>query len=159
MTGTPIQNGLEDLGALIRFLKLPILEDVVVFRRYICAEAEPTKGQKNQDFSNLRLLLGSICLRRAQSTLPFHSTTDTVRLQFTEDERKDYRSLEVVCKQALMMAVNSKKSKAAHQNVLEKLLRLREFCNGIRPSATTSPEALFSLMQQTGEALCSYCSV
>ena len=161
MTGTPIQNRLGDLGALIRFLRTPIMGETDVFRRYICAEVEVSKLKKNKkpDYSNLRLLLGSICLRRAQSIMDFHSTTITIRPEFTKDERAEYSTLEVVCRQALTTAVSKKLSKASHQHVLEKLLRLREFCNGIKEGPKSSPEAVLASMYQREEAHCTYCSV
>jgi uncharacterized Zn-finger protein len=114
------------------------------------------KPGKKSDFSNLRLLLGSICLRRQQS---FPSSVEVIRPMFSDDERKNYRTLAVVCNQALLAAVNSKNSKASHQNVLEKLLRLREFCDGINSNDTNNPEHVFSLLRQSGETCCYYCSV
>lgn len=156
MTGTPIQNSLEDLGTLVRFLKLPIMEDLAVFRKHICVEAEQAGSGRGANFSNLRRLLGSICLRRQQS---FPSASFAVRPTFSTEEKNSYRSLEIVCKQALIAAVNSKNSNSSHRNVLEKLLRLREFCNGISPSENNSPERLFSLLRQAGETYCFYCTV
>ncbi|KAI1339050.1 SNF2 family N-terminal domain-containing protein [Xylariaceae sp. FL0016] len=122
MTGTPIQNRLDDLGTLVKFLRIPVLEVPAVFHQYISSEAPTFKRSAKDGFPNLRLLLGSICLRRAQSILHFHSTTDVTRPTFDEDELRDYRSLEVRCKEALTQAVNTKVSKAVHRNVLEQLL-------------------------------------
>ena len=158
VTGTPIQNRLEDLGALVRFLRLPILEEPSVFRQYVCSELQ-TDGQLSEaEFPNLRLLLGSICLRRAQTILHFRFTSVYIRPKFGDDEEKDYRTLEMRCREALTQATASKNAVASHSNVLEKLLRLREFCNGISPLTGTSPDAIFSLMQQEGEVRCEYCT-
>ncbi|KAK1758206.1 SNF2 family N-terminal domain-containing protein [Echria macrotheca] len=156
ITGTPIQNSLDDLGALTRFLDLPILSDVHNFRRFISAEAAPSQPGQKPDFTNLQLLLGSICIRRQQS---FPSKTEIIRPEFSATEKKDYDTLAVVCKQALEAAVNARNSAASHQNVLKKLLRLREFCNGITASNDNDPEHVFSLFQQSGDACCSYCSI
>jgi hypothetical protein len=156
ITGTPIQNSLDDLAALTLFLDLPILADVHTFRRFISAEAVPSQPDKKADFTNLRLLLGSICLRRQQS---FPSKTEIIRPAFSATEKKDYSTLGVVCKQALQAAVNTRNSAASHQNVLKKLLRLREFCNGITASGDNNPEHVFSLLQQSGDTCCYYCSI
>lgn len=156
MTGTPIQNGLDDLAALTRFLDLPILADVHNFRRFISAEAVPPQPGKEADFTNLRLLLGAICLRRQQS---FPSTMEIIRPVFSDAEKKDYNTLGVVCKEALQAAVNTRNSAASHQNVLKKLLRLREFCNGITVAGNNDPEHVFSLLQQSGSTCCYYCTV
>ena len=165
MTGTPIQNNIEDLGALVRFLRVPILEDVSIFRQHIGSEVQATKTAGRNRYPNLRLLLGSICLRRAQAILDFRSSTDIIRPSFNEVEEKDYRSLEMNCKEALSRAVSSRDPKAAHQNVLQQLLRLREFCNGLSPLSESTPEAIFSQMQQESQqggqqkgVLCEYCS-
>jgi uncharacterized Zn-finger protein len=162
MTGTPIQNSLDDLGALIRYLKVPILGDPTSFRRHIIAPAAPTTGKdwRRPDFASLRLLLGAVCLRRTQAILSFRSRSVVTRLAFTEDEWGDYKTLEVVCKEALRMMVNSNslRGKAAQENVLQKLLRLREFCNGIVDGDFTSPDAILRRLQQQGEVQCEYCS-
>ncbi|KAI9147996.1 DNA repair protein RAD5B [Paramyrothecium foliicola] len=158
MTGTPIQNRLEDLGSLVRFLGLPILGEPVAYRRYICTDTGLSKPTAKKDFTNLRLLLASICLRRTQTVLKLQSTTNVIRPNFSESEWDAYRTMEVICKQAIQVAVNTKKAKASHQNVLEKILRLREFCNGITANDSSSPEAVFSIMQQTGETCCAYCT-
>ena len=159
ITGTPIQNRLEDLGALVRFLQIPILKDAAVFRQYICAEVRQGQGGSPKErFPNLRLMLGSVCLRRAQAILAFKSKTKILRPRFAEEEEKDYQTLLSQTREALVEAVASKNAKSSHQNVLEKLLRLREFCNGISPSCETDPDSVFSFMQQTGEVCCEYCS-
>lgn len=154
MTGTPIQNGLEDLGSLVRFLRVPVLEDIGTFRRHICTGPGSTRTLK-QNLPNLHLLLRSICLQRTQVLLGLRSTTSIFRLDFLESERSEYLAMEAVCKKAIDMAVNSK---ASHQNVLEKLLRLREYCNGITTTASDGPDALFSIMEQSGEIRCAYCT-
>ncbi|KAF2088966.1 hypothetical protein K490DRAFT_72630 [Saccharata proteae CBS 121410] len=55
LSGTPIQNTLTDLGALVRFLKVPILHEPATFRRFIAC---PLRLHGKDRFSNLRLLLG-----------------------------------------------------------------------------------------------------
>lgn len=172
MTGTPIQNRLEDLGALVRFLQLPVLNDPAVFRRYICysltkriqggkKNEKPTDSISLQDsLLNLRLLLGSVCLRRPQGILPFRSNTRVIRPCFSEEEEREYQALARQTREALVDAVASEQAKAAHTHVLEQLLRLREFCNGISPgggglsgrrtgfTSSFSPESIFELMAQ-----------
>ncbi|KAK4210366.1 SNF2 family N-terminal domain-containing protein [Rhypophila decipiens] len=189
VTGTPIQNRLEDLGALVRFLQVPVLKDVAIFRRYICYSPDSQKAEVKRSskislqdsLSNLRLMLGSICLRRAQGILPFRFTKQVLRPRFTEEEEHEYQALARYTKQALIDAVASESAKASHTHVLEQLLRLREFCNGISPrsgrgggdtTTGSNPESMFEMMVQEQQQMtangghsvgpgisCEYCSV
>ncbi|KAF1840938.1 uncharacterized protein K460DRAFT_389454 [Cucurbitaria berberidis CBS 394.84] len=168
LTGTPIQNSLDDLGSLLMFLKIPILDNVAQFKRHITSPIERRKGDTPKDYRNLRILLQSICLRRTKAVLPMAEvTTYTHWLDFNPNERIEYAQIERICKEALDLAVSGHKVKEAHQNVLEILLRLRLFCNNGNiyehiktPSGgcTKDPEESLSLLQQTGDAICYYCS-
>ncbi|KAF7554202.1 hypothetical protein G7Z17_g3061 [Cylindrodendrum hubeiense] len=144
MTGTPIQNGLEDLGSLVRHLRVPILADIGTFRRHIGGTGSAKTFKQN--LPNLQLLLRSICLQRTQALLGLRSTTQVLRLEFLEHERKKYLAMQAECKKAIDMAVSVKGS---HQSILVKLLRLREYCNGIEITSTNSPDAIFSIMEQS----------
>jgi len=168
LTGTPIQNSLDDLSSLVRFLKVPILDDAAQFKRHVTAPIESTRVDTPKDYANLRTLLNSLCLRRTKAVLPIAEVaTYTYKLDFTSDERTEYVRIERVCKEALDLAVSGHKGKEAHLNVLEILLRLRLFCNNgsIFGRIDTQgnvclkdPEEALSLLQQTGRAICHYCS-
>ncbi|CAO2650533.1 Nn.00g018250.m01.CDS01 [Neocucurbitaria sp. VM-36] len=168
LTGTPIQNSLDDLGSLARFLKVPILEDATQFKRHITGPIERKKEDTPKDYRNLRTLLQAICLRRTKAVLPMAEvTTYTHWLDFSPSEQAEYAQIERTCKEALGLAVSGHKVKEAHQNVLEILLRLRLFCNNgsiyDRSSApsgggTKDAEESLSLLQQSGDAVCYYCS-
>ncbi|KAF2800246.1 hypothetical protein K505DRAFT_293195 [Melanomma pulvis-pyrius CBS 109.77] len=168
LTGTPIQNSLEDLGSLVRFLKLPILEESAQFKRHIASKVQRTKWGPHCDFDNLRALLRSVCLRRTKAVLPMSkSTTYTHWLDFTPEEIKGYTKVERICKEALDLAISGHNVKEAHQTVLEILLRLRLFCNNgtvydkldlVESRLYMDPEEALSLLQHDGEAICYYCS-
>src|SRR2546421_4056904 len=68
LTGTPIQNSLEDLGALIKFLQVPLLDTTPAFRYYIVS---PIESGHPTGFLGFRLLLKSLCLRRTNDVLGF----------------------------------------------------------------------------------------
>jgi SWI/SNF-related matrix-associated actin-dependent regulator of chromatin subfamily A3 len=165
LTGTPIQNTLADLGALVAFLGMPILKDPTTFRKYIDGSSNSSKLKGQNDFKNLRLLLESICLRRSKTILPlFGLKMEERRVQFSTREREQYRLLELKFRRAIDMAVSGHHNKETHQRVIEWLLRLRLFCNnGLTYESDKSstlprnPDELLSLLQLCGDAVCQYC--
>ena len=170
LTGTPVQNSLDDLGALIKFLRMPIFNETATFRKH-ATKLHYSKGATNGEFRNLQLILSSICLRRNKTVLPNqeHTKFETVQPAFTEKERRGYRGLELACRRAITIGSKSLGDGKTHQMVMEALLRLRMFCNNglvdpestvlpaLKPSA--HPDEMLSLLQQSSEALCAYCSV
>ncbi|KAF2994772.1 hypothetical protein E8E14_002949 [Neopestalotiopsis sp. 37M] len=166
LTGTPIQNKLEDLGALISFLKVPILEKAPTFRKFITNPIE--SGSRNR-FKNLHTLLRTVCLRRTRQScldLPVPISKEQ-RLVLAPSEYSDYQGLLVQGRLEYDMAV----SRRGHSNVnsafLEALLRLRLFCNNGRANASmqsgpsglpTDPDEALIYLQQHGQDTCAYCS-
>ncbi|KAK7992141.1 P-loop containing nucleoside triphosphate hydrolase, partial [Apiospora saccharicola] len=91
LTGTPIQNSLEDLGALIAFLRVPLLEKPQTFQRFI---VDQSKQGVNYRFQNLRTLLESVCLRRTKEIIGLADPVQETReLTFTTVERDQYNEL------------------------------------------------------------------
>lgn len=169
ITGTPIQNSLDDLGSLIRFLGMPIFSEVAIFRKYV-TKLRYSKGSMKGEFENLRLILSSICLRRNRTVLPSqgHEVEDR-RPAFSPQEREQYRSLELACQRVISVGSKGHGDNETHHKVMEALLHLRMFCNNgpsdpdlSRSAALGSfsrPDEALSFLQQGGEALCAYCSV
>ncbi|KAK8879911.1 hypothetical protein PGQ11_001205 [Apiospora arundinis] len=168
LTGTPIQNRLEDLGSIVKFLKVPYLENPATFNKHITKFLR--QGSPEQGYDNLKQLLGSICLRRNRSVISgLGYSTEVVKPEFSRAERESYRALEFRVRHAVMTAEKSKGSNHAHHKIMEALLRLRMFCNtGLAavPSATESnnytfslqPDEILAMLQQAGQAMCFYCS-
>ncbi|KAK7976507.1 hypothetical protein PG989_014970 [Apiospora arundinis] len=91
LTGTPIQNSLEDLGALVAFLRIPLLENALTYQRFIINQSK--QGAKYR-FKNLRTLLESICLRRTKEIIGLADPVQETReLAFTPTERDQYNEL------------------------------------------------------------------
>merc|ERR550534_1013624 len=63
LTGTPIQNTVEDLYALSRFLRLEPFDDYQWFNRTI---VRPLKSRYPVGFERLQVLIRSWCLRRTK---------------------------------------------------------------------------------------------
>ncbi|EKG12621.1 SNF2-related protein [Macrophomina phaseolina MS6] len=118
LSGTPIQNSLEDLGALVKFLQVPILKDGNNFNTYITRKTILTVSASKSNFENLRCLLGSICLRRNKGVLPSYLNRFkeyTYPIDFGEEEKIKYTHLKKRCKRAIDMAVSGHKAKETHR--------------------------------------------
>ncbi|KAI1311219.1 hypothetical protein F5Y03DRAFT_343886 [Xylaria venustula] len=169
MTGTPIQNDLKDLSSLITFLRVPFLDNATIFRKRIGDGREAIGSKIN--YRNLRHLLESVCLRRCTlavlSSLGVSFTEH--RPQLSDNERKCYNELSVLCGQYIKAAVSGTSAKRGNNSILMILLRLRMFCNtcslGPReiPFADTQgedelwPDEFISLLQQCGRDICTNC--
>lgn len=89
VTGTPVQNRLEDLGALFQFLKIAPFDRTKVFNQYFISAfkiADP------EILPKLRLLVDGITLRRLKKdTVDLPDRQELiVRLDMSEKERKMY---------------------------------------------------------------------
>ncbi|KAJ2989303.1 hypothetical protein NUW58_g3536 [Xylaria curta] len=166
LTGTPIQNSLEDLGALVSFLRVPILEKAPTFRKFI---TNPINSTSRSRFRNLQAMLQAVCLRRTRQLLDLPEPVPKLRrLQLTSLEQSQYQDLITQCKICIDMAVSQRGKSNANSAVLESLLKLRLFCNNGRSnvvlengptglSLLDSDEVLIYLQQQ-GQNICTYCS-
>lgn len=91
LTGTPIQNRLEDLGSLIRFLRIAPFDSNADFRHHI---SEPLLTQAETSDLNLRLLLGSVCLRRTRVLLDLPGAKEeTFRSPLSAEEKVLYTEI------------------------------------------------------------------
>ncbi|KAJ5065861.1 DNA repair protein rad5 [Bipolaris maydis] len=164
LTGTPIQNSLEDLAALVKFLQVPVLDDLASFRKHI---STPILSKTNNRFGNLSRLLEAICLRRTKSILKQpEPVMETILLQFSAEEQTQYEDYAASCKHYIDLAVSGHSFKKANQQVIQAILGLRLFCNdGERSLAKRSsayglptlPEEALSFLQTSSDAVCIQC--
>ncbi|KAK6855357.1 hypothetical protein PG995_008889 [Apiospora arundinis] len=160
LTGTPIQNSLEDLGALVAFLRIPLLENALTFQRFIINQSK--QGAKHR-FKNLRTLLGSICLRRTKEIIGLADPVQEIReLAFTPIERDQYNELLRKYDALINMGVSGHSSKIGSTAKVQSFLKLRLFCNnGLPAGGITSqgldPDETLTYLQQIDGAVCVYC--
>ncbi|KAI9805968.1 MAG: hypothetical protein M1825_000582 [Sarcosagium campestre] len=129
VTGTPVQNRLDDLGALIKFLRIKPFDQKGGFSQYILT---PFKQTDPSILPKLRLLVDSITLRRLKDRISLPARRDElVRLDFSEAERNLY---ELFAKDSSneMRAVTNGSQKGlggrTYARILQAILRLRLIC-------------------------------
>ncbi|KAI8652051.1 hypothetical protein NCS56_01421900 [Fusarium sp. Ph1] len=127
LTGTPIQNSLDDLYSLLKFLRVQPFDSHSFFDKHI---VEPLRQDPHDGFRNLRMLLRTICLRRGEAylDLPPYETTE-VKLSLTPKEMGLYEGVLADCR-AHFDDVVSKRSTIKNYNILfTTIMKLRRLCN------------------------------
>jgi SNF2-related domain len=127
VTGTPVQNGLEDLGSLVAFLQVPMLDSRLEFKQHII---DPLVKRDGSGPSNLRVLLDSVCLRRLNKLLDLPDVNDICEeIEFSDIERQQYNTAQTEMSNEIKRQVNLEKSKRGYFGILELEMRLRRMCN------------------------------
>lgn len=167
LTGTPIQNRLEDIGSIVAFLRVAPFDEVLEFRRHIVA---PILNNTDCGTYNLRILLDSICLRRTKVLLDLPDMLDQHRiLDLSDKERSLYESTEKERVRAIKQQVMAEKSSKTYLGIFQLQLQLRLICNhGTFSGASTStlggdvhldPGEAIAVLEDATEAMCVYCEV
>ncbi|CAN8102178.1 unnamed protein product [Discula destructiva] len=131
VTGTPVQNKLDDLGSLLAFLRIKPFHDRNVFKAHIIM---PFKVCDEQIIPKIRLLVDSITIRRMKDKIDIPKRHDEViKLRFSDEERWLYEAFQ---KDALLRVsvLRGQNDRLIGQNkyvhILKSILRLRMFCSG-----------------------------
>ena len=129
VTGTPIQNRLDDLGALIKFLRIKPFDEKGGFTQFILS---PFKTADPDILPKLRLLVDSITLRRLKDRINLPARHDRiVRLKFSDEEQALYDWFAKDSDNKMrIIASEQKKSLGGktYVHILRAILRLREIC-------------------------------
>ncbi|KAH6996387.1 SNF2 family N-terminal domain-containing protein [Ilyonectria sp. MPI-CAGE-AT-0026] len=134
LTGTPIINSVKDLHSLVKFLHITGgIEQLEIFN------AKITRRLGSNDRSAqilLQALMQDLCLRRKKDMkfvdLKLPEKKEFIhRIQFRPDEKHKYDALLSEARGVLQeyQANSAAGQKGRFQNVLERLLRLRQTCN------------------------------
>ncbi|KII91481.1 hypothetical protein PLICRDRAFT_51622 [Plicaturopsis crispa FD-325 SS-3] len=135
LTGTPMQNNVEELYSLFKFLRIRPLNDWAEFNESI---NKPVKAGKTvRAMKRLQVVLKSIMLRRQKDhqlngkpilQLP-DRIVEVVPCKFDASEQEFYKALEAKMSGALDKLMQSDQIKNSYTSVLVMLLRLRQACN------------------------------
>lgn len=165
LTGTPISNKIEDVGALLRFCRVPLLQDSPCFRDNVTKVA---KRSFSQGCRVLRQVLAPICLRRTKNLLNIPPPQMIEKLvEFTQTERSRYGDVEAYSRRLLILSSTSKKATVSRHTMLQAILRLRICCNlGTHMRVTDAdaeehldPDEAWTLLEEKGgEVACASCS-
>lgn len=130
VTGTPVQNRLDDFAALLSFLRLEPFHHRVKFLRHI---VEPFKACNPDIVPKLRILVDAITLRRLKDKIDLPPREDLiVKLDFSPEERNTYDLFARNAQDKVKVLAGNPTSGALGGNtyihILKAILRLRLLC-------------------------------
>lgn len=164
LTGTPIQNRVEDLAPLLRFCKVPQLHEPADFQKYV---AKITRKSLHQGCNVLRQVLSPICLRRTKALLdlPEPERIDHI-VEFSDAEKERYGALLQQSRLLLDASVSGKATDRPKHTILQAILQLRIFCNlgtfmphvqDMSDETYLDPDEALTLLQEEDQAVCAVC--
>ena len=129
VTGTPVQNRLDDLGALIKFLRIKPFHEDTSFGQFVL---RPFKDADPEIIPKLRVLVDMITLRRLKDRIDLPARNDQIiRLSFSEEEQQLYSWFkhQADTKMGIIAKEGSKNlGGRGYVHVLQAILRLRLIC-------------------------------
>ena len=152
VTGTPLQNKMDDLMTLFAFLRIEPLDDPEWFRRLVADPSRSKYPQRQMEgLQVVRSVLTEYCLRRTKHQrihgapiLSLPGKEEVVRrLQLSEAERTLYDHLFQSGKAMFRTCMREGSVMTSYTKILERLLRLRQLCNhpSLLPTAAATSAA------------------
>ncbi|KAK3806278.1 MAG: SNF2 family N-terminal domain-containing protein [Benniella sp.] len=175
LTGTPVQNKLDDLYALVKFLKMQPFDEKAHWMHYI---AKPIKAANPIGISRLQALMKVITLRRTKTQmvdgkplLDLPPRTDHMRvLDLSLNERQLYQRMESNAKQTVDKIVQEDKIMKNYAHILQAILKLRQICahyalvKNVGDDLDVSEDfneakasAILTLLRDSGNDQCNHC--
>lgn len=137
LTGTPIQNRVDDVWALFKFLRMSPIDEREVFTKYITT---PCKTGEQVGVARLQLVMRTCTLRRTKDTVSQNGEKILdlpprreiqMWLDLREDERKIYDARHEEIKGEIKELQDKKQLTKNYAHVLQHLLRLRQTCDHV----------------------------
>ncbi|ETS75548.1 hypothetical protein PFICI_12492 [Pestalotiopsis fici W106-1] len=155
LTGTPIQNRIDDLVSLLRFLQFEPLCNKATFEKYIL---EPLSKETPERTRALHVLLRGLCLRRDESHLNLPSPTyQTLEVSFDPKERELYDGVLYACQRDLDDVVSGQSKSKKYSVLFAAMTKLRRLCNHGTMQSVEAGSSSSSTTLRFLEPGCDYC--
>jgi len=157
LTGTPIQNSLNDLVSLLGFLRFEPFSSRTIFGQYI---SKPLADDTENGGCRLRELLRTICLRRDARLLKLpEPQLELVEVTLHQEEKALYDKVVAQCTREIDEVVSSR-AKIKKVGILFRVItKLRRLCNhGTYTTLLTTNSAAETESDVGGEQGCEFCS-
>lgn len=150
LTGTPVQNKLDDVFALLKFLRFEPFDDKGIWNEYI---GGPAKFGQPLGVARLQTIMKAITLRRTKETrspngkkiLDLPPRRDELRfLKFDDHEKKIYASFFDESKAEFTQLSKNNEVMKNYVGILQKILRLRQICDHWELVQGKGPNAMIS---------------
>ncbi|KAL5335300.1 SNF2 family N-terminal domain-containing protein [Aspergillus crustosus] len=129
LSGTPIQNSLDDLGSLLAFIQVRPFHDPRNFRTWIAQPFED-KERKRKAIHLLTILLEAICLRRTIGRVNLPKPREETRIvTLSDEERVEYGLTAAGMQRYTLQQVGEYNARATPFGMFQIFLQLRSFCN------------------------------
>ncbi|KFA54626.1 hypothetical protein S40293_02276 [Stachybotrys chartarum IBT 40293] len=126
LTGTPIQNTLEDLGALLAFLKAKPFHSLAQFRRYLVI---PYQQHDPIAKDRLVMLYDSLILQQSKRVLHLPGQEERLReVHLTDEEKQQYKQAEDMMQRSIRQRAGERGENGTI-GLFEAHLHLRLICN------------------------------
>ncbi|XP_028201677.1 helicase-like transcription factor CHR28 isoform X1 [Glycine soja] len=134
LSGTPIQNAIDDLYSYFRFLRY---DPYAVYTSFCSTIKIPISRSPSKGYRKLQAVLKTIMLRRTKATLldgePIISlppkSVELKKVEFSPEERDFYSRLEADSRAQFQEYADAGTVKQNYVNILLMLLRLRQACD------------------------------
>lgn len=167
LTGTPVQNRLEDIGSLFAFIRAYPFDRMATFKRFIAVPFEQGGMTHTTLSERLRLLLDSLCLRRTKDLLHLPDQRYRTRiLELSSEERRQYKQTTDIMSRAIRQNAERSNSNGRF-GMFHVHLQLRLICNhgtfqhpfswARKRDKRTEREAAVSAVGRNSEVNCSSC--
>ena len=132
MTGTPLQNRLDDYAALVKFLRLVPFDNKLTWTHYI---GGPLKAGNSTGLARLQILTSATTLRRSKAQkidgkliLDLPLKYETTRYVYMSNEERQIYELTRKASKNIVDNISSVGQMKEYINILQAIMRLRQIC-------------------------------